>query len=192
VLGLRARPSVRQPWTARGYSAVVSQTETPFLIRPVRPDEYAALGDLIVVAYHAVAPDMPHQDDYDVELRDVERRARTSCVVVASTPAGELLGGVTYVTGPQDPYSEDLREGEAGIRMLAVDTARQRVGVGRALTRWCIERARAEGRRRVLLHTGPWMPGAVRLYEGLGFVRDPERDFVPVPGIHLIAYAFEL
>jgi ribosomal protein S18 acetylase RimI-like enzyme len=162
------------------------------LIRPVRAGEYEALGDLIVAAYHAVAPDMPHQDEYDIQLRDVARRAQTSCVVVAVTPAGELLGGVTYVSGPEDPYSEDLRGGEAGIRMLAVHTARQRVGTGRSLTQWCIARARSEGRSRVMLHTGPWMPGAVRLYESLGFIRVPERDFVPVPGIHLIAYAYEL
>jgi ribosomal protein S18 acetylase RimI-like enzyme len=36
------------------------------------------------------------------------------------------------------------------------------------------------------------MPAAVRLYERMGFVRVPELDFAPAPGIDLIAYAFEL
>ena len=82
--------------------------ETTFLIRPVRPEEYAALGELTVAAYHSLPTEMPHQQVYDEQLRDVATRARTSCVLVAVDPAGELLGGVTYVSGPDDPYSEEL------------------------------------------------------------------------------------
>lgn len=172
----------------------MNTTTATFLIRPIRPEEYAALGELTLAAYHAIPFDMPHQDVYDIQLRDVARRAEASCVIVAATPAGELLGGVTYVSGPGDPYSEELREGEAGIRMLAVDPAHQGRGVGRVLTEWCLARARAraDGRQRMVLHTGAWMPAAVRLYEGMGFVRVPELDFVPVPGVDLIAYSFDL
>jgi ribosomal protein S18 acetylase RimI-like enzyme len=169
-----------------------SPASTGFTIRPVRPEEYEPLGDLTVAAYHAIPYRMPHQDIYDVQLRDVARRATTSCVLAAVTPAGELLGGVTYVSGPDDPYSEELQEGEAGIRMLAVDPARQGRGVGRALTTACLDRARSEGRRRIVLHTGTWMPVAVHLYEGLGFSRVPEIDFSPAPGIELMAYALDL
>jgi GNAT superfamily N-acetyltransferase len=166
--------------------------ETTFLIRPIRPDEFEALGDLTVAAYHAIPAEMPHQDVYDLQLRDVARRAQTSCVLVAVSPAGDLLGGVTYVSGPDDPYSEELREGEAGIRMLAVDQTHQGRGIGRALTEACLECARAAGRSRLVLHTGAFMPAAVHLYEGMGFERLPELDFAPAPGIDLIAYAFEL
>lgn len=170
----------------------MNSTEATFLIRPVRPDEYEALGELTVAAYHGLPDVMAHQETYDLQLRDVARRATTSCVLVATTPAGELLGGVTYVSGPDDPYSEDLREGEAGIRMLAVDPAQQGRGIGRALTLTCLERARAAGRERLVLHTGTWMPGAIRLYEGMGFLRMPSLDFSPAPSIDLIGYAFDL
>ena len=44
----------------------------------------------------------------------------------------------------------------------------------------------------MVLHTGMWMPAAVRLYERLGFARMPELDFSPAPGIELIAYSLEL
>jgi ribosomal protein S18 acetylase RimI-like enzyme len=132
------------------------------------------------------------QEAYDRQLRDVATRATVSCVLVAAGPDGELLGGVTYVRGPDDPYSEELREGEAGMRMLAVDPTHQRRGVGRALTQACLNRSRAAGRERLVLHTGSWMPAAIRLYEGMGFNRRPDRDFTPVPGVDLIAYAFEL
>ena len=56
----------------------------------------------------------------------------------------------------------------------------------------CLDRARQDGRRRLVLHTATYMPAAVRLYERLGFARLPERDFSPVPNVDLIAYAFEL
>ena len=169
----------------------MSDTRATLLIRPIRPDECGELGELTVAAYRAVSTETPHQDAYDVQLRDVARRAETSCVVVATTTAGELLGGVTYVAGPDDPYSEELREGEAGIRMLAVGRAQQGRGVGRALTEWCLARARADGRRRLVLHTRLQMPGAIRLYERMGFARRPDLDFSPVPGVELIAYSFD-
>ena len=166
--------------------------QTTFLIRPVRPEEYEALGELTVAAYHSLPDVMEHQDAYDRQLRDVARRAETSCVLVAVGPEGELLGGVTYVCGPDDPYSEELTEGEAGMRMLAVDPIRHGQGIGRALTQACLDRAREAGRERLVLHTGGWMPAAIRLYEKLGFVRKPQIDFAPAPGIDLIAYSFDL
>lgn len=162
------------------------------MIRPIRPEECDALGDLTVAAYHSIPAEMPLQEVYDRQLRDVARRARTSCVLVAVDPAGRLLGGVTYVSGPDDPYSEELQRDEAGIRMLAVDPAVQGRGIGRALTETCLERARAAGRARLVLHTAAIMPAAVHLYERMGFTRQPEIDFSPAPGIDLIAYAFDL
>lgn len=176
----------------RSYAAVVSVSETKFLIRPVRPEEYGPLGELTVAAYHGTSGRLPSQDTYDRQLRDVATRARVSCVLVAAGPGGELLGGATYVRGPDDPYSEELHEGEAGMRMLAVDPAWQRHGLGQALTQACLDRARADGRKRLVLHTGSWMPSAIRLYEGMGFKRRPDRDFAPVPGVDLLAYSFEL
>ena len=182
----------RQPARANGYAAGMSTIRPTFLIRPIRPEEYAPLGELTVAAYHSLPTEMPHQQAYDERLRDVATRARTSSVLVAVTPAGELLGGVTYVGGPDDPYSEELDEGEAGIRMLAVDPARHGRGVGRALTEACIERARDGGRQRVVLHTGDWMPAAKHLYELLGFERDAALDFSPAPGVELLGYGLDL
>ena len=41
---------------------------------------------------------------------------------------------------------------------------------------WVIERARYDGKQRVLIHTLTMMTVATRLYERLGFVRAPEQD----------------
>ena len=98
-----------------------------------------------------------------------------------------MLGCVTYVPGVDNRFAELEVEGEAGFRMLGVAPAAQRRGVGEALVRACIARAREAGRRGLAISTGRDMLSAHRLYERLGFRRAPDRDFDPVPGVHLLA-----
>ncbi len=125
---------------------------------------------------------------YMRELRDVTSRASACPVLVAVRPDGSLLGGVAYVPDRSNPLSELEREGEAGIRMLAVDPAAQGLGVGRALALACIERARAEGRTGVALYVRPDNAPAHGLYTSLGFERDPIRDWEYEPGHILLAF----
>lgn len=162
----------------------------PVTIREVRPDEHGALGDLTVGAYAAVLGD--HMGDrYAASLRDVTGRATTSLVLVAVGPDGLLVGGITYLTGPRSYEHSDGSDEEASLRMLAVDPAAQGRGVGAALLRACIGRARSEGRDRLLLHTTRSMAVAIGLYERLGFRRAPERD-ATIPEAHLLAYVLDL
>ena len=58
--------------------------------------------------------------------------------------------------------------------------------------RACLERARAAGKRRMVLSTDVRMAAAHRLYERLGFTRLPERDWSPLPGVDLLVYALDL
>ncbi|MGH9242860.1 MAG: GNAT family N-acetyltransferase [Acidimicrobiales bacterium] len=162
-------------------------------IRAVRPREYERVGEITVAAYAAV-DGYVSEPDYEVELRDVGGRAgaRATAVLVAVDDDGTVLGGVTYVSDLTSPFVEHDIDGAAGIRMLAVDPAAQGRGVGRALTEACLARARAEGRCEVVLHSTQWMVTAHRLYERLGFVRDPDLDFAPVPDIELRAFRLRL
>jgi ribosomal protein S18 acetylase RimI-like enzyme len=92
-----------------------------------------------------------------------------------------LLGGVTFVTGP-GPVADIARPGESEIRALAVDRTARGRGVGDALVRACVDRARAlEGCTAIVLSSQRSMHAAHRLYERLGFVRTPGRDWNPVP-----------
>jgi ribosomal protein S18 acetylase RimI-like enzyme len=159
-------------------------------VRPVRPAEFAALGELTVAAYRGV-PGGSTSAGYQETLRDVAARAGEAEVLVAVEADGRLLGGITYVPGP-GPYAEFGGADEAGIRMLAVSPAAQRLGVGRRLVRECVARAEAAGRARIVLHTTGAMTAAQSLYESLGFVRTPGRDIHPSPCTHLIAYVLEL
>jgi len=159
---------------------------TEFTIRPIMPSDYPAVGRITVDAYEGNRDDLG--DAYREELRDVAARAGVCPVLVAVAGDGTLLGAVAYVPGPDNPMSELERDGEAGIRMLAVDPAAQGLGVGRALSLACLERARREGRWGMALYTRPANAPAQRLYESLGFVRDPDRDWEYEPGRRLWAF----
>ena len=159
-------------------------------IRPVRPSEFAELGGMTVAAFQGLegGGDL---GDYAKTLANVADRALHAQVLVAVE--GDLLvGGVTYVPDRSNAYSEDLQEGEAGIRMLAVSPDARRRGAGRALTEACIELARVRGVRRLALHSTPRMGAAHALYESLGFRRAPGRDLVVPPGLRLLSFVLDV
>ncbi len=158
-------------------------------VRPVEPDEYELAGRIVLSAYESV-PGNHMTGGYAEVLADVGRRAGEAEVLVAVGP--ELLGCVTFVPNGSSPWAELLGPGEAGVRMLAVDPSAQGRGVGRALLNACIERARQLGRAGLLLHSTPWMEAAHHLYESAGFVRLPERDWLPVPEVPLMAFRLAL
>jgi ribosomal protein S18 acetylase RimI-like enzyme len=166
---------------------------TAFTVRGALPDELDAAGRIVVEAYRAHGGPSADEDEYLGEVLDARGRARLCPVLVAVDEAtGEVLGSVSYVPGRDNPLAEIEREGEAGFRMLGVAPTAQRRGIGEALVRACIERARADGRQGVAICTELDMHAARRLYERLGFRRAPDRDFDPVPGVHLIGYLLAL
>jgi len=170
----------------------------PLSVRVAAVVEYPEVARLTVAAYEAlVGPERLF--GYRDELEDVAGRAAAGTVLVAVDGADAVLGAVTYVPGPRTPLSEFDDDDACGIRMLAVDPARQGGGAGRALTVACIERAQADGRGRIVLHSTSAMEIARGMYERLGFERTPRRDVI-VPSedlageapLHLMAYELVL
>jgi ribosomal protein S18 acetylase RimI-like enzyme len=157
-------------------------------IRLARPDEYEAIGALVVAAYATVGSHERHPG-YESVLRDTAGRARHTDVLVA-TDGERLVGTVTYVPGP-GPYAESDDPSTAGIRMLAVVPDLQGRGIGRALVDECVRRARSAGRARIDLLTQPEMTRAHRLYDTFGFERLAAEDWRE-DGLHLLAYRLEL
>ena len=186
-----SRGSARRHRTPGGDNALVSVT-----VRPAVAAEFDLLGEVVVSAYRAIGA-LEGDDDYVPVLRDVARRAREAVVLTAvdddagADRSGRPLGCVTYVPDPANPWAEHLREGEASIRMLAVAPEAQGRGTGTALVEACLERARAEGRTAVFLHSLPVMTGAQRIYTRLGFRRVPERDWV-FPDFLLMGFVRDL
>ena len=129
--------------------------------------------------------------EYGEQLRDVAGRADRAELLVARDDAGRVVGSVALVlAGDFGEVTES--EDEAAFRMLVVDPAAQGRGIGELLVTACLERARAAGKRRMVLSTDRRMTTAQRLYERLGFTRRPERDWRPTPCIDLLVYALDL
>ncbi|MFG3247048.1 GNAT family N-acetyltransferase [Streptomyces sp. NPDC048187] len=166
-----------------------------FAIRPAAADEYDTLGEITAQAYlQDGLLDFGEDDTYLGELRNVAKRAAAAQVLVASAD-GRVLGGVTFVPSG-GPMADIARPGEAEIRMLAVARQARGRGAGEALVRACVDLARpVAGCTGVVLSTQRAMHSAHRLYERLGFVRTPDRDWNPLPeldGITLLTYRLTL
>jgi len=157
------------------------------VVRPVEPAEHDAVAELLAGVYVAEGW---ASEQYAPELRDVAHRAAEADVLVAVAD-GRLLGSVTVATRG-GRYAELAGPGEAVVRMLVVDPAARGRGAGGALMDACLELARAAGCRRVLLSTQREMAAAHHLYHRLGFVRTPEKDWSPEPGLQLLTYGLDL
>lgn len=158
-------------------------------IRVATPEDFASAGDAAVEGYAAFyGADL---GSYEERLREVAARSAGAAVLVAIDD-GEIVGTVTYVRDASSPYASHQHEDEASIRMLAVKPSQARRGVGRALSVACIDRARADGKRAVSLHADEIMDVSRRLYEGLGFRRDPSRDYRPDDLTFLMCYVLDL
>jgi GNAT superfamily N-acetyltransferase len=159
------------------------------VIRRAVEAEFERVGDLCVAAYASFLSEAGH---YTATLRDVATRAANAeLLVAAAADGGRVLGTVTFVPDG-GPMGEIATPEETEFRMLAVDPAAQGRGVGTALMRHIVDASRALGRERVVCSSQPAMRAAHTVYERLGFTRDPSRDWSPVPGVELQAFALSL
>lgn len=161
---------------------------TRVIVREALPGEMGAAGALRVAAYQAQGF-LAAGSDYADTLRGLGADGHGTVLVAVEDR--DLLG--TVMLEPWHADSEVARGAdEAEMRAFAVSPAAQRRGIGRALIRAAIAEARARGARRLVLSTQPAMTAAQRLYQEEGFTRLPERDWAPVPGLTLLAYALPL
>jgi ribosomal protein S18 acetylase RimI-like enzyme len=166
----------------------VVQSATSKSVESARSEDYDRIGELTVAVY---VEGQLASDAYTPQLADVAGRASRSDLLVVRNADGLVVGSVALVLGGD--FAEVAEsDDEAGFRMLVVDPAAQGQGIGERLVSACLDRARAAGKRRMVISTDPRMTSAHRLYERLGFTRLPERDWSPMPGIDLIVYAREL
>jgi ribosomal protein S18 acetylase RimI-like enzyme len=159
-------------------------------IRRARPDDIAAVGEVTVAAYADFTAG--EADTYVQRLRDAATRDREAELWVATPDDSDDILGTVTITPPGSPWREIGRDGEGEFRMLAVAPAAQGSGVGTALVDLVLDRFRADGVGSVVMSTLSEMRAAHRIYERAGFVRDPDRDWSPLPGVDLITYRVDL
>lgn len=166
-----------------------SASEHLIEVRRVRPQEYDDAGRLTIEVYDQ-GGFVPAGTAYSAKLGDVRHRAEHGETYVA-VEHGVLLGAVTFCP-VGSPYREIAQsDHDAEFRMLAVAEAARGRGVGTALVRHCVARAREVAARRMVIWTMSLMLPAHRLYEGEGFVRLPELDLREAH-LHLLTYVLDL
>jgi GNAT superfamily N-acetyltransferase len=168
-----------------------------FLIRKAKASEFEAIGQLMVRVYSALEgfPKEAEQPGYYkmlAHIGDLTQNPGTE-LLVAISPGGIIAGAVVFI-GDMQFYgsggSACKEENTCGFRLLAVADSMRGQGLGRLLTNECIRKARKQKVAQMIIHSTIAMQTAWKMYEGLGFRRSEDLDFMqgelPVYGFRLI------
>ncbi len=172
-----------------------TSTMTSLHIRDAQPSDRGAIEAVTLSAYQEYAGLMQgHWAGYRQNILDTLADVQPAAQFVAEQD-GQLVGTVLlYPAGTvlTTPAGTPVTLAWPEVRLLAVGPAARGHGVGVALMRECIRRARQSGAPALTLHTTELMQAAMRLYERLGFGRAPELDFEPAPGVIIKGYRLNL
>ena len=161
------------------------------LIRDARPRDRDAICEVTLAAYHEYAARMPaHWESYRQNILTTLADIKTAEQLVAEHE-GAIVGTVLLYPARSIGATRDgvpVRRLWPEVRLLAVAPAARGRGIGTALMRECVRRARQSGAGVLTLHTTEMMQAALRVYERMGFVRAPELDFHPAPGLTIKGY----
>ena len=168
-------------------------TDRQIVLREARSDEFDNVSLLIRDAYLQYENFLPPEawKFYVEDMMNVRSRLKESQLIVAELD-GQLAGTVTLYLDTVHSSQAGWPSGWASIRLLAVHPAYRGRGIGRALMEECIRRCRDQGIATIALRTTEMMDVARRIYEKIGFVRVPEFDFHPRPGVVVMAYRLDL
>ncbi|MBI1752868.1 MAG: GNAT family N-acetyltransferase [Acidobacteria bacterium] len=168
---------------------------TSFAVRDAKPDEFDRLGQLMVAVYTSLDgfPSPEEQPNYYDMLAHIGLMVKKPGARLLVAIAGEtLLGGIVYFADMAQYGSGGTATQEkaaSGFRLLAVSPEARGMGVGRTLAEACITLAKESHHRQVIIHTTRAMQIAWTMYEGMGFRRSEDLDFMqgelPVFGFRL-------
>ncbi|NMM92881.1 amidohydrolase [Bifidobacterium oedipodis] len=144
------------------------------VIRIAREDEYPVVAKVLVEAFEA----NDHISDlYRNRLQSIAQRSEREHVWVAEDADSRIIGA--YLTPKPDATEEP---DTFGFNTLGVLPTAQGRGVGRSFVRHALDLGRFFGFPRLLIHSGPNMKTAHRLYYRCGFVRHRELETLVVDG----------
>src|SRR5258708_19480712 len=138
------------------------------VVREAGLHELDAIAALLALTYNEYRPDFPSDawERYIGEIVDVRSRLKDSVLIVAASESG-LVGTVGFYADAALSTLERWPSGWASIRTLAVSSNARRGGVGEALGRECIRRAKTQHALAIGLHTPSFMTAATHLYDRL-------------------------
>jgi len=163
------------------------------IIRNVLPEELDEASSLLRDSYQQYQDFIPTErwKNYLEDIIDVRSRLEESELIVAVLDR-RLVGCVTLYLDAERTMPEAWPRGYAVIRLLAVHPQYRGQCIGHALMDECIRRCRQAKVKAIGLHTTELMDIARGMYERMGFVRFPQSDFHPAPGITVMAYHLQI
>ena len=163
------------------------------LIREARPEDDAAIGELLVEAFVAQyakkLPEVVYTEERKRTLRDVANKRAVASVLAAEVD-GEVVGTVALFP-PGAPDSQAWTPNTADLRHLATAVRYHGTGLARPLLDAVEALARQWGVDAIGLHVRRGVVGVARMYMGRGYVRAPEGD-LDLPTVSLEAYLLRL
>jgi ribosomal protein S18 acetylase RimI-like enzyme len=169
-----------------------TDTRGDLQFRSAKPADIPQLTDLALVSYGTLAAVMSETES-DKLRAGLSRKEMWEQLVACShgflCESGTRLTGMAFLVpsgNPWDVFPADW----SYIRLVGVDPLFQGLGIARALTERCVEKARDLGESVIGLHTSEMMPAARHIYETMGFrvIREIERRY----GLRYWLYAMEL
>lgn len=168
-----------------------------YSIRKAKPEEFEALGNLMVLVYSQLEgfPSPTEQPKYYNTLANIgDFTLKTKVELLVAVSNNNVIGGgVVYFGNMQNYGSGGIATKElntAGFRLLAVDPNIRGKGIGKLLTMECIRKAKEEKFHQMIIHSTHAMQTAWKMYEGIGFRRSEDLDFMqedfPVYGFRLV------
>ncbi len=164
-------------------------------VRDARDGDRDAIRDVTMSAYQEYAALMSaHWEGYRQSILTTLDDVTPAEQIVAELDgaiAGTVLlypAGTVFTT----PDGRRVTLTWPEVRLLAVAPPARGKGIGAALVRECMRRARQSGATVITLHTTDVMRVAMAMYERMGFIRVPDLDFHPAPNVTVKGYRFDL
>ena len=128
-------------------------------------------------------PNKAQQPDYYKMLANIgafTKQPNTELLTAVSTK--EQIGGAIVYFSDMKFYGSGgtatKEQNASGFRLLAVNPSTRGQGIGKLLTNDCIQKARNNKHKQVIIHTTKSMQVAWKMYENIGFKRSEDLDFM--------------
>ena len=168
-----------------------------YIVRDATLNEFPEIGELMVNVYSQLEgfPTKNEQPNYYKMLANIGSLTENpkTKLLIAISSSGKIGGGVVYFGDMKYYGSGGTATGEknaSGFRLLAVDPATRGQGIGKLLTKACIQIAKDEKQNQMIIHSTKAMQIAWKMYENMGFKRSRDLDFIqgelPVFGFRLL------
>ncbi len=155
-----------------------------FIIRDADQNDYEQIGRVLVSSYTLLNdfPKPQEQPNYYDKLQHIYKLLTDDSIeLFVAIINDQKVAGTVLFFGDMAYYGSKgtatKAKNTAGFRFLGVDPDAQGLGIGKALSLHCIDRAKELKCKQVIIHSTEAMKTARSMYLKIGFEKAPYLDF---------------